>query len=87
MRGVPVVGVENGLKVGRMRSHVGQDAQELEVQSLAEAAEIAEGVGFGVDGLAALRIFIHTADDVETGRVLEVLGYKRVRKYVVNDVW
>lgn len=44
-----------------------QDTQELEVQCLAQMAEIAEGVGLGVGGLAALRVLVHAANDVEMG--------------------
>lgn len=41
-----------------------QDAQELEVQSLAQTAKIAKGVSLCVGGLAALRVLIHATDDV-----------------------
>jgi len=48
---------------------MGQHAKELEVQSLAQPAEIVERVGLRVDGLATLRVFIHAADDVQTRSV------------------
>ncbi len=83
---VPVVGVEDQLQVRRVGGDVCQDAQELEVQSLAQMAKIVKGVGLHVGGLAALRVLIHVVDDVEMGRVLEVLYDEGVGVDIVDDV-
>ncbi len=46
----------------RVGGDVCQDAQELEVQCLAQTPKIVEGVGLCIGGLAALRAHVLTRD-------------------------